>query len=82
MNKKIFVGVDGCRAGWFAVFMAEENYENCKWKTGVFPNFPCLIDFLKKNYGQDEPLILIDIPVGLKSGSSGERFSDLGARKS
>ncbi|WP_269849695.1 hypothetical protein [Methanosarcina horonobensis] len=23
MGKKVFVGVDGCRAGWFAVFLDE-----------------------------------------------------------
>ena len=30
---------------------------------------------------QIEPLILIDIPIGLKNGGSGERLSDLGARR-
>ncbi len=81
MNKRVFVGVDSCRAGWFAVFLAMENDQNCNWETGLFPNFSSLIDFLKKNYGQAEPLILIDIPIGLKNGGSGERTSDTGARR-
>ena len=32
------------------------------------------------NYGQAEPLILIDIPIGLKKGGYRERLSDIGAR--
>jgi len=80
MSKRVFVGVDGCSAGWFAVFLDEENEKNCEWKIGLFPKFSFLIDFLKKEYGQAEPLILIDIPIGLKAGGSGERLSDLGAR--
>ncbi len=91
MNKKVFVGVDGCSAGWFAVFLAESDSDGCdrgnctlekySWEPGVFPEFSALWDFLKSNYEAYEPLILIDIPIGLKSGGSGERLSDLGARK-
>ena len=91
MNKKVFVGVDGCSAGWFAVFLAESDSDECdrgnctlekySWEPGVFPEFSALWDFLKSNYETYEPLILIDIPIGLKSGGSGERLSDLGARK-
>ncbi|WP_440945129.1 DUF429 domain-containing protein [Methanosarcina sp. T3] len=80
MGKKVFVGVDGCRAGWFSVFLEGENESDCNWKVEIFPEFSCLIDFLDSNYGQAEPLILIDIPIGLKTGGSGERLSDLGAR--
>lgn len=80
MNKKVFVGVDGCRGGWFAVFLAAENGQQCDWETGLFPSFSSLIDFLKMNYGQVEPLILIDIPIGLENGGYGERLSDIGAR--
>ncbi len=79
MDKKVFVGVDGCRAGWFAVFLEGENRSDCSWKVEIFPEFSFLVDFLKNNYGQAEPLILIDIPIGLKTGS-GERLSDIGAR--
>jgi predicted RNase H-like nuclease len=91
MNKKVFVGVDGCSAGWFAVFLAEPdadecdrescNSEKCSWEPGVFPYFSALWDFLKTSYEDYEPLVLIDIPIGLKAGGTGERLSDLGARK-
>ena len=85
MNKRVFVGVDGCSAGWFTVFLTMQNEKksekSCEWEIGVFPKFSSLIDFLKKRYEQAEPLILIDIPIGLKAGGSGERLSDLGARR-
>ncbi|AAM05357.1 TPA: DUF429 domain-containing protein [Methanosarcina acetivorans] len=80
MGKKVFVGVDGCRAGWFVVFFGGGNESDCSWKVEIFPEFSCLVDFLKNNYEQVDPLILIDIPIGLKTGGSGERLSDLGAR--
>jgi predicted RNase H-like nuclease len=81
MSKKVFVGVDGCSAGWFAVFLAEENDKNREWRVEIFPKFPSLFDFLKKEYKLEDFLILIDIPIGLKTGSSGKRLSDFGARK-
>jgi predicted RNase H-like nuclease len=80
VNKKVFVGVDGCRSGWFAIFLAEENDQNSEWEIGLFPSFSSLVDLLKTNYGQTELLILIDIPIGLKNRGSGERYSDIGAR--
>jgi len=67
MGKKVFVGVDGCRAGWFAVFFEEENENGCRWEVALFPEFSFLIDFLENNYKQVEPLVLVDIPVGLKT---------------
>lgn len=81
MNKKVFVGVDGCSAGWFAVFLATEKEKSCEWKVDLFPGFSFLINFLKKEYEQADFLILIDIPIGLKSGGTGERLSDLEARR-
>ncbi|MDM7918298.1 MAG: DUF429 domain-containing protein [Methanosarcina sp.] len=81
MGKKVFVGVDGCRAGWFAVFLEEENDNVCRWEVAIFSEFSFLIDFLENNYSHAEPLILIDIPIGLKDGGTGERFSDKGARE-
>lgn len=82
MGKKVFVGVDGCRTGWFAVFLEEENEEvDCKWEVALFPEFSFLIDFLEYNYRQAEPLVLVDIPIGLKDGGADERFSDKRARE-
>lgn len=80
-DKKVFVGVDGCSAGWFAVFLATEAEKNCEWGIGLFTKFQFRIDFLIKKYEQIEPLILIDIPIGLKNGGKGERLPDLGARR-
>ena len=80
MGKKVFVGVDGCRAGLLAVFLTTKNESSCEWETGLFPNFSLLIHFLENKYRQAESLILIDIPIGLKNGGSGERLSDVGAR--
>lgn len=81
MGKKVFVGVDGCRAGWFAVFLEGENETDCNWEVTIFPEFSFLIDFLENNYRQAEPLVLIDIPIGLKDGGTGERLSDKRARE-
>jgi predicted RNase H-like nuclease len=80
VNKKVFVGVDGCRGGWFAVFLTAENDQHSEWETGLFPCFSSLINFLRMNYGQAELLILIGIPIGLKKGGYRERLSDIGAR--
>lgn len=32
MSEKVFVGVDGYIAGWFAVFLAAEKEKSCEWK--------------------------------------------------
>lgn len=80
-DKKVFVGVDGCSAGWFAVFLATEAEKNYEWEIGLFPKFSSLIYFLINKYEQIAPLILIDIPIGLKNGVHGEQLSDLGARR-
>jgi len=29
-EQKVFVGFDGCRGSWFAVFLAVENDQNCE----------------------------------------------------
>lgn len=81
MIKKVFVGVDGCRAGWFAVILNEKYERDRKWEMGIFPDFSSLVNFLKKEYKEAEPLILIDIPIGLKNGGNGERLSDFEARR-
>lgn len=81
MSKNTYVGVDGCSAGWFAVFLTAENEKSCKWRVELFPKFTFIIDFLKKEYEPKNFLLLIDIPIGLKAGGSGERLSDFGARR-
>jgi predicted RNase H-like nuclease len=54
-NKPFSVGVDGCRAGWFAILLTEE----IQWQTEVFQNIIELWSKYKK-----ASLILIDIPTG------------------
>ncbi|MGM0419760.1 MAG: DUF429 domain-containing protein [Bacillota bacterium] len=51
------LGVDGCRAGWFAV--AED--QNEKYIFNLYHDFKTL---WQKN--EDKELILVDIPIGLK----------------
>lgn len=63
-----YIGVDGCRAGWFAVGFGDSD----EWDIGVFPN----IRFLYEQYSKAR-LILIDIPIGLKN----ERTCDKEVRK-
>lgn len=77
MDKKVFVGVDGCRAGWFAVALTETD------SFGVF-QFSKILDLL--NYfcdGNTYLRILVDIPIGLIDSKSDckRRFCDLEARR-
>ena len=59
MTKSEFVGVDGCRSGWFSVgFDGNGCYE-----LKVFPAFSELL-----GYYCDAKLILVDIPIGLPMG--------------
>ena len=65
-----FVGVDGCKAGWFSVGLGPSSFE-----TKVFCTFSNLLD-----YYVDAKLILVDIPIGLPEGEGG-RDCDREARK-
>ena len=71
MTKSEFVGVDGCRSGWFSVgFDGSGCYE-----LKVFPAFSELLA-----YYCDAKLILVDIPIGLPMGPE-RRECDSKARK-
>ncbi len=65
-----FIGVDGCRNGWFAV--ALDSIDN--WKIDVFKTFDDL-------WGNWKPIsmMFIDIPIGLPD--SGSRACDRETRK-
>ena len=65
-----FVGVDGCRAGWFSVGLNRSG-ECC---SRVDPDFNALLE----HYAEAE-LILVDIPIGLLEGK-GRRASDQSAK--
>jgi len=68
----MFIGVDGCKAGWFIVAIEGDG----RWKIDIVPDIRTLWD----NY-QNASLILIDIPIGLREKGSQERLCDLDARK-
>ena len=65
----MYVGVDGCKAGWFAVILTEEG----DWDIDVFSDVSHLLNKI-----DDSSLILIDIPIGL---SSRKRQCDIEARR-
>ncbi|EGB15453.1 hypothetical protein DND132_2249 [Pseudodesulfovibrio mercurii] len=50
-----FVGVDGCRAGWCAAWVADG-----RWDVGVYPLFA---DLWSEH--EDAESVLVDIPIGL-----------------
>ena len=66
-----YVGVDGCKAGWFSVGFDEK--DNVEYK--VFAKFADLVAYYNKAY-----LILVDIRIGL-SDETGHRDCDSEARK-
>jgi predicted RNase H-like nuclease len=68
----MFVGVDGCRAGWFAVTLTP----GPKWRVQVFAN----ISSLWHECGGAR-LILVDVPIGLRDSGFSERQCDKLARK-
>ncbi len=71
MTKSEFVGVDGCRSGWFSVGFGSRGCYELK----VFPAFSELLA-----YYSDAKLVLVDIPIGLPEGPGG-RQCDQEARK-
>ena len=65
-----YIGVDGCKIGWFYTVIDHEN----QWEIGVSENIKKLWETHK-----DASLILIDIPIGLPFKEP--RACDLEARK-
>ena len=66
----VYVGVDGCRSGWFAAID-----QHCNVTTRVYETFASLLGDL----GHAER-ICIDIPIGLPSKENPVRFCDQQAR--
>jgi len=66
-----FIGVDGCRIGWF--FVSLDDNEN--WNIGVLSKISGLTELMR-----DSVLILVDIPIGLRQNEMNERRCDLEAR--
>ncbi|AKB84510.1 DUF429 domain-containing protein [Methanococcoides methylutens] len=67
-----FIGVDGCKGGWFAIRFSETNDIDVE----VFSN----ISNLWEKYNENS-LILIDIPIGLREKHPNGRSCDVEARK-
>jgi predicted RNase H-like nuclease len=65
-----YVGIDGCRGGWFAVTMGDDG----SWKTGLFDS---LKDVLASFPGARH--VLVDIPIGLPKNAP--RTCDREARR-
>ncbi len=72
MKSKMYIGVDACTSGWVALII-EQNHE---WRLEVFKDINQLWSKYKK-----ANIILIDIPIGLRSESGEPRFCDSAARK-
>lgn len=66
-----YVGVDGCRGGWFAVIL-EGNRQRCS----LYGDFPALW-----SEQGDAACILVDIPIGLPDAPPYDRRADSLARK-
>ena len=71
-SKSKFVGVDGCKAGWFSVGLDDD----CGYEVKVCDDFQGILD-----YYRNASLILVDIPIGLPDGSPSERPCDPAARR-
>jgi len=68
----VFVGIDGCKAGWFAVTLVGLQ----SWKVSVFSDIDQLWNSLSYAH-----LLLIDIPIGLCERGVEGRACDAAARR-
>jgi len=66
-----FIGIDGCKAGWFYVGFDDKN----QWRIGVIKHIEQIASFISES-----ALILIDIPIGLRGNNSKQRLCDIEAR--
>lgn len=64
-SRVVGVGVDGCRAGWVAVRIAEDQ----RWEARVFPT----VAALAAEWAAPGTLVLIDVPIGLPDTSSSRK---------
>ncbi len=68
----MFVGADGCKAGWFAILLKWN--DDCEIE--VFPDISSLwVEYKKAS------LILLDVPIGLREKGHEERKCDKRARE-
>jgi len=69
----MYIGVDGCSAGWVAVQFDDDSYED----TNLYEN----IQELWTAHSDSAEQILIDVPIGLWENSNAKRPCDDAARK-
>lgn len=67
-----FIGIDGCKDGWFCVALGE----NDNWSFRVSTDMQSLAEYISQANS-----VLIDIPVGLLNSGPNERQCDTQARK-
>ena len=67
-----FVGIDGCKAGWFCVFLNESN----DWESIIINNISDI-----ENYSNNNSTILIDIPISFIDSGVEERKCDMDAKR-
>ncbi|MCG8617067.1 MAG: DUF429 domain-containing protein [Desulfobacterales bacterium] len=67
-----YIGVDGCRSGWFYVGLDS----NLSGASGILPAIREIDDVADEN-----TIVMIDIPIGLKEKDTQERACDTEARK-
>lgn len=68
----IFIGIDGCKDGWFCVSLVDDE----GWSYCVIPDAQSLAELLR-HAGS----VLIDIPIGLLDTGTSERQCDKDGRK-
>lgn len=71
MSNAQFVGVDGCKAGWFSVGLSDGG----RYELEVFGALASLV-----RHFSSAALILVDIPIGLRDSGPAERQCDKTAR--
>ena len=69
----MYIGVDGCSAGWVAVHFDEDSYED----TNLYED----IQEVWMAHGDAAEQVLIDVPIGLRENSNAKRPCDAAARK-
>lgn len=70
--KKYFVGIDGCKAGWFFIEIGDDGH----FQFGVLNRFDQI-----KTFENRTKLILVDVPIGLLDKGRLERKCDTEARQ-
>ena len=66
-----YIGIDGCRSGWFYVGLDDESFE-----VGVIGHIDAISPWI-----ESATLILVDIPIGLPSKEIPNRLCDVAARR-